>query len=510
MIFRNNPDFYPTPAAVIDRMLMDDSPSGLVVLEPSAGSGNIVRKLNEYGAAEVLACETDENLRRVLQGEKCQLIGTDFLNVTAEQISHVNMIVMNPPFSQGARHLLHAYEIAPAGCVIISLINSSNLENLYSRQRGQLSELVANYGYSEKLGAVFAEDAERATRCSVTLVKIWKEGRGEHEFDGYFSAIDTDEQSAGQHAGLMRYSFLQEIVSRYVEAVKMFDSVQEATERINRAAQFVSYTVTTDPETGEQRAKKHTYGLPPVMFRPVITSETNHSDNTTAITHQTYKRQLQKYYWRIIFDKMDLDRFATRELRQQINRYIEQRQSTPFTVSNIYRVIDTIIKTTGQRMQRALCEAFDTICSLSAENSTAGETWKTNSNYMVNRRFIKSGVCQGYHYCSRDSYPSVNLDCLRNTGDIDDVTKALCYMTGRDYNEIQPLYKTVYDKKPEWGQWFEWGFFRCRGYKKGTMHFEFIDEKVWQRFNQEVADSRGWIGSTTHTAHGAKTNRKRK
>lgn len=62
MIFYNNPDFYPTPAAVIDKMLTDDSPAGLVVLEPSAGSGNIVRKLNEAGAAEVLACETDENV----------------------------------------------------------------------------------------------------------------------------------------------------------------------------------------------------------------------------------------------------------------------------------------------------------------------------------------------------------------------------------------------------------------------------------------------------------------
>ena len=67
MIFYNNADFYPTPAAVVDRMMMDDSPAGLVVLEPSAGSGNIVRKLNEAGAAEVLACERDESLRRVLE-----------------------------------------------------------------------------------------------------------------------------------------------------------------------------------------------------------------------------------------------------------------------------------------------------------------------------------------------------------------------------------------------------------------------------------------------------------
>ena len=36
------------------------------------------------------------------------------------------------------------------------------------------------------------------------------------------------------------------------------------------------------------------------------------------------------------------------------------------------------------------------------------------------------------------------------------------------------------------------GFFRIRGYKKGTMHFEFIDEDVWAKFNQAVANVKGW------------------
>ena len=182
MIFYNNPDFYPTPSAVIDKMLTDDSPAGLVVLEPSAGSGNIVRKLNECGAAEVLVCEKDPNLQRVLRGEKCRLIASDFLTVTAEEVSHVRMIVMNPPFSQGARHIEHAYNIAPAGCVIVSLVNSSNLGSSYLRSYNKLQELVKLHGYSEDLGAVFAEDAERQTRCRVSLVKLWKEGEGEEEF----------------------------------------------------------------------------------------------------------------------------------------------------------------------------------------------------------------------------------------------------------------------------------------------------------------------------------------
>lgn len=34
-----------------------------------------------------------------------------------------------------------------------------------------------------------------------------------------------------------------------------------------------------------------------------------------------------------------------------------------------------------------------------------------------------------------------------------------------------------YDRE-QWGVWFIWGFFRCKTYKKGTIHFEFLDEDV--------------------------------
>jgi hypothetical protein len=48
------------------------------------------------------------------------------------------------------------------------------------------------------------------------------------------------------------------------------------------------------------------------------------------------------------------------------------------------------------------------------------------------------------------------------------------------------------------------GFFRIRGYKKGTMHFEFLDEEVWAKFNQAVADIRGW-----HLPQNVKPKRKK-
>ena len=481
MLFSSNSDFYPTPSNVIDKMMMDEDVSGKVVLEPSAGSGNIVRWLQHNGA-DVIACENDPHLQQLLR-PLCPLLASDFLTVTSEQISHVQYIVMNPPFSRGAEHILHAFEIAPAGCTIIALCNSETLSNPYSRQRSQLKELINLYGSDSFLGHVF-EDSERSTRVCVSLVKLYKEGEGSCEFDNYFFSAFDEDANKGTTEGLMPYNFVREIVGRFVSALKMFDDVLKVSKEINETAEFIDYRIEVDEQGKERQVQQH-YGYLPIKFGAYSTSK----DIPSEVTHQRYKRELQKYYWRIIFSKLNMEKYATRELREQINRYIESRKAAPFTMANIYRVIDMVVQTNGQRMLRALSEAFDHICSFSAENSTAGETWKTNANYMVNRRFIVPWMTNigVWGKMEVESYS-------RSTASekIEDVCKALCVLTARNYDEIGSLRDFVYKNTPEWGKWFEWGFFRCRGYKKGTMHFEFLDEEVWYRFNYEVAKLKGW------------------
>ena len=115
-----NQDFYPTPENVIADMLKMSDIQGKIILEPSAGVGNIVDYLQKAGAKEVIACEINDKFRAVLSG-KCEIVGDDFLSMAKERISHIDMIVMNPPFSMAKDHILHAWEIAPDGCEIISL-----------------------------------------------------------------------------------------------------------------------------------------------------------------------------------------------------------------------------------------------------------------------------------------------------------------------------------------------------------------------------------------------------
>lgn len=462
-------------------MLMETDVMGKYVLEPSAGSGNIVDELNRRGAAQVDACEIDANLRKVLSG-KCNIIADDFLSVTSEQVSHIDLIVMNPPFSADENHILHAYEIAPEGCEIIALCNNSIVDgSYYSRttKQKQIRDLIDSYGLCDNYGDCF-KNADRTTDCEIACIHLWKPKTGDSEFDNYF--YDDTEEQDGKVSGIIPYNAIRDIVNRYVEAVKRYDVVMEASKGINDLTSIFERN--------------------PITFGATWKDSNKHY---SAVSRDTFRKELQKAAWKKIFDEMDMERYVTKSVREDINRYVNRQVNAPFTMRNIYRMLEMIVGTHENRMKKTLLEAFDKICSFSAENSTAGEKWKTNSDYMINKRFIVPYMTTVSDFgCYRNR---VRLAWGGYVDDIEDIIRALCFVTGTPYDSTIKLQDFVDNNNVCWGQWspmgkfiyeenkparYVEGFFKIRGYKKGTMHFEFLDEDVWAKFNIEVAKIRGW------------------
>ena len=454
-------DFYPTPDNVIEIMMANIDITDKVILEPSAGKGNIVDWLQRNNAKEVLACEINYDLLTIVSS-KCNVPESDFFQLKAEQISHIDMIVMNPPFSADEKHILHAWEIAPGGCNIIALCNSETLNNRWNRSRAILRELIELNGSSESLYDCFTE-AERETGVHVSLVRLYKPSTGEMEFDGYF---DMQEDEQKQENGIMTYNSIQEIVSRFVGAVKMFNDVMIASKKINEMKAPISdgMNISFGAYTGSS------------------------GDRYNVITRDVFKKALQKSAWKTVFAKFNMNKYVTQKLMGDINKFVEQQTAVPFTVRNIYKMIELIVGTHAERMDNVLSEAFDKICSFSSENSTAGEKWKTNSNYKVNQKFIVPHICK---YDTR--WPNQHVEIgYGYYHELNDIIKALCHLQGIDYNNTTNIDTFVRNMQMEWRQWYEWGFFEIRGYKKGTMHFKFADVKVWERFNRRVAEIKGW------------------
>ena len=492
-----NGDFYPTPPEVIQRMTDGLQVEGKVILEPSAGSGNLVKALQQAGAREVIACENDLRLIKIAQS-LCRIIEPDFLKLTSDKISHIDAIVMNPPFSAGAQHILHAYNIAPAGCKIIALCNLETIKNPYTKSREELKTLVETYGQFQDLGDCFSS-AERKTGVNVALIRLDKPGNNyEQEFAGFFMDEDPEEQQAN---GLMRYNEIRDLVNRYVESIKIYDKQLETAVKLNELQKDYFDLSDPDDRRGEIAISINQGGV--------------------QVARNEFKKRMQKSGWRWIFEKMDLKKTATKGLREDINKFVEKQQSVPFTMKNIYHMLDMVIQTTGQRMDKAILEVFDKVTKHSHDNEHRVEGWKTNSHYLLTKRFIVPGYYKE---------------------EMEDMVKALCYITGQNYDDHMTLEHRMNNKytlvdadgnlivedtarwykyylwsdyeienygygkealqkhlgskiqKLEWdyGKWFDWGFFQVRHYKKGTYHFEFKDEKVWADFNQRVAKLKGY------------------
>src|SRR6185503_4842928 len=205
-----NSEFFPCPPEVIDLILAGESVKGKVCLEPQAGKADIVKRLKEEGA-NVIACEKHPDLKKIVQ-HHCKVIADDFFTVTSDMVSHVNFIIMNPPFSNADAHINHAWNIAPAGCRIISLCNRQTIRNPYSKGREELVATLEINGTQQELGKAFST-SERETDVDVVLIRLQKPGSGyDHEFAGFFTEEEAEEQSVG----IMSYNVIRDLVNRYV------------------------------------------------------------------------------------------------------------------------------------------------------------------------------------------------------------------------------------------------------------------------------------------------------
>lgn len=456
-------DFYPTPPAVIDQMLEGLNIQGKVILEPSAGSGNLVTALQQAGAREVIACENDSQLKKIV-ASYCKLIADDFLTVTSEQISHIDAVVMNPPFSNGAEHINHAFNIAPAGCQIVALCNIQTLKNPYTKSRKELKATVERYGQWIDLGDCFAT-AERKTGVEIALIRMQKPVNSyEQEFSGFFMGEDEEEK---QENALMSYNAVRDLVNRYVECIKIYDQQLETAVRLNDIQK--DYFDTASPYNDSKGEISITI-----------------NQGGRELARNEFKKRMQRSGWHWIFKTMDLNKYSTKGLREDINKFVEKQTEIPFTMRNIYHMLDMVIQTTGQRMDKAIIEVFEKVTQHHADNRYNLEGWKTNSHYLLTEKFIMPNVVQS------DWGSGLRTNYHGWAEPIEDMIKALCYITGFNYDETTRLDDFLRDNKCTWGQWYSWGFFEIKCFKKGTTHFKFQDKDLWAKFNQHVARIKGY------------------
>ena len=437
-------EFYPTPKELLNKMQI--FPDGLKVLEPSAGSGNIIDWLKDRGSDEIFSFEKNKDLAEIVKS-KSTFLGYDFFDCKSQDVSHIDLVVMNPPFSNAHKHIKHAWEISPPGCEITALCNYDTINKNYTSNWRELKSIISEHGFYDYLGQAF-KDSERKTNVSVALIKLFKPVEQGHDYDDFF--LEEEEDDHGY--GIVTHSELRAIVNTYVYKCKRLDEIAEIKQELsgNLSSEEKEFLGQTNPD-------------------PI-------------------KRSLQKKSWKTVFNKMNIEKFATTEVYKKINEFVNNYSHYPFSMKNVLKMIEIIVGTSDQNFNKGLVDAVDRFTKYTHGNRYDLPGWKSNSGHLLNKKFIVDGIVeQGWNgeLTVRYSY--------HHNDKMNDLVKVMCNLTAKDYNQIGSLHD--YDKENglDRGEYHDWGFFRFKPYKKGTVHFYFKNEKEWELLNRKYAEIKGEV-----------------
>ena len=220
-------EFYPTPKNIIDKMLCDlDFSMIKSILEPSAGTGNIVEALRQKEGSQTryytkvsfdIDCiEADQNLQHILKGKNFRVVYNDFL--TYDTMKEYDLIIMNPPFSNGCKHLLKALEMQKRNRgAVVCLLNAETLKNPCTNERMDLQRKLTEYNAKIEFIEDAFLDAERKTAVEIALVKVQlpEVQRASFILEGLRKTQEQREFTETEQTQLIDSDFFKAIVNQY-------------------------------------------------------------------------------------------------------------------------------------------------------------------------------------------------------------------------------------------------------------------------------------------------------
>jgi len=165
----NIPGFFPTPTAVIDKMLgLVGLQDGLVILEPSAGLGDIIHQVKLRIDCTIDAYEVNSSLCNILKLKGYHATQRDFL--TVEPTAEYDLVLMNPPFEKkgGVKHVLHAYKFLKPGGALVAVVPPNQADEIGESLEIQSRDDVPPRAFANA-------DAFRQTGVNVCIIAIEKE-----------------------------------------------------------------------------------------------------------------------------------------------------------------------------------------------------------------------------------------------------------------------------------------------------------------------------------------------
>jgi hypothetical protein len=492
MTFLKNKTFYPTPPGLAKKMVEKIDLDGrsayeITILEPSAGAGDLVEALNEnrYDGfsgngtfRNISAIEIDPDLQATLMGKRIKVIDSDFLAYSGAD--KFDLIIANPPFDDGDKHLLKAIDILYRGQIIF-LLNAETIRNPYTNTRKLLSrkleELDAEIEY---IPGAF-KDADRPTGVEVALVNIKIERKVEDDlFKGCDDKADDPNPEFEEKYEVATGRKIEDLVAEYNDIVRI------GTETI--IGYYRNYRK-IGALLGLNREAKD--------YHLVNLRSESEEDLTSMMQAQlnSLLHDVRKKFWLETLRLPEVEKRLTKSKRDAFRHDIKLRCDMDFTERNIREFILNVIEGYEKTLMDATLEIFDLLTvrhswdgnNPNEENIHYFNGWKTNKAWKVGKKVIIP--CRLYKDASYswadwkvgyDDYELRDIDTVMNY--FDGMGGYLSMRHALDYAFKQGRTKKV-----------ESTYFTITCYKKGTVHLIFNDENILRRFNVAACIGKKWL-----------------
>lgn len=534
--------FYPTPPTLAEIILADIKWAEIeTVLEPSAGKGDLVipatklhrhtsrsslnvdcieidpalRGILKYKLQGQMLSELEEKIRmlekkkrydydlqktvgwsqddyndydklkehrEVLSSMEVRIVHNDFLTFCSRK--HYDLIIMNPPFAEGEKHLLKAIELqSRGGGIIRCVLNAETLKNPFSVYRLLLKQKLEEYGAEiEYLDNAFScSDAERKSNVQVAVVKIRiiKEPPQQSDiFDRLTKAAEVTPPQVDDIEDMVVADFVQQIVSRFnvevdagIELIDIYEALQP----------FILESV-----------EEKSYRNSPNLW--LIAGDPDSSRHTTYVDRNKYVKLVRQKYWEALFRNQDYVGKLTNDLQRKYLDMLTEMANYDFTAFNIKAILVEMNSEMASGVEKAIFSLFDQLSEQysyypeMSKNIHYFNGWKTNKVHKVNSKVIIPAYGIFSSYSSRSAF-----DFYRARDIISEIEKVFNYLDGHMTASVS--LSAVLQNACESGETknIRCKFFDINLYKKGTMHIKFRCQDLVDRLNIYVCRNKNWL-----------------
>lgn len=474
--------FYPTPAALIDKMLSNvDLDKVGSILEPSAGKGDIAEAIDSrlkarywHGSDEAkrrIDCvEIDPNLRAILKDKGFRVVHDDFL--TFQTFKKYDLIVMNPPFDQGDKHLLKAIELLrDRGGHVVCILNAETIRNPYSYTRQQLLKAIDEMeGTVDDCGKAFVA-AERKTAVDAVIVRVNVPAPEKKStiLDEMRKAYDERKQDAPEtpYNALAKGNFIEALVDRYnYEVMCGLRLIDEWNAMLPELA-----------KTLHEECTAHILSL--------------HIGRGDAARPNDYIKLVRGKYWSYLFQQPQFVSQMTSNLRDELRSMVDKMVDYDFSFYNIYTLAQNTLSRVNEGIEQTIVKLFDDWTRKyhwdeNAQNRHYYDGWRTNDAFAVNKKVI-------FPFYGAISSWSGKLDEYSVTSKIADIEKVFDFLDGGRSIGVDSETQLRMAARAGITRNIQCKYFTVTFYKKGTCHVVFTNLDVLHKFNLFAAKDKNWL-----------------